>query len=384
MRARSDARGYVELRGPTWFLKRHVVAVDGETGELVRRRVRTKLGPKTELRTRAAARAAADRWLASTRPDVLMPGRQVLAVDYLEHFLATHVPPMRKTSQLKYRSVIRTHLEHELAHLKLGDIDTAATRELIVSLSTRREDPLARATIATIRAILLQVLRQAIRDGYGACKIDPRDVKLPAAGVEREPAYFDAAAIERILAAAELPWRALYALMAFAGLRIGEALGITWGQVELEARLLKVRQAATNGELAPLKTKTSRGDVPIVDELATILAAFRERTPDTGPADLLFRTRRGRPYAADDVRRRQLQPLLTTLGLPRVGCHAFRHGLPRRLSAAGVTPAMIQRIMRHSTLAMTERYLHTHNADTVRSLAAAGLMQRGGTNANQD
>ncbi len=373
------ARGTIQLRGPTWWLQRHVVSVDPATGELMRRRVRERLGPKTELRTMRAARTAADEYLALLEPELISPGRTMLAVRYFEEFLRLHVALMRPTSQLKYRTVIRQYLIPECQHLRLIDIDTAAMRAMIAKLSQR----LARATVASVRGILLQVLRQAKRDGFAARIIDPRDVRLPAHAIEHDRRNIRPDELDRIIEASEYPWKALWAVMGYAGLRVGEALGLTWSQVKREERLLVIRQAAVRGELAPLKTRTSRADVPLLPALDEILAEYRSCWIPND-AGLLFATRKGTPYSSDDVRRRQLQPLLNALCLPKAGCHAFRHGLPGRLAAAGVSPDVIRQIMRHGTLAMTEAYLHTSHKDTVRSLQAAGLMgaQTGGAAAN--
>jgi integrase len=368
MRGQRSARGSIELQGPTWWLRRTVLITDPATGEVQARRSCERLGSRTELRTRAAARSAADEYLALLVPERVSPGRVLLAVQYLEQFLAVHVPLMRPTSQRKYRSVIRTCLVPACAGQRLLDLDTAFLRQLIASHSAKR----ARMTVASIRGILLQVLRQARRDGYAARIIDPRDVRLPKTAAERERRNIRPDELDRILDASVYPWRALWAVMGYGGLRIGEALGLPWRHVDFERRILTIRQAAVAGTIAPLKTRTSRADVPILAPLEPILRQYRDLW-QSNPAGLLFATRRGKPFASDDVRRRQLQPLLAALGLPRAGCHAFRHGLPGRLAAAGVSPNVIRQVMRHANLAMTEAYLHTTAVDVLRSLDAAYL-----------
>lgn len=364
-RRRPDARGYIEQRGSTWFLRRRVAMPDPATGEISVRPLRIPLGQKSELRTRAQARVAADEYLAMLQPELLAPGRPLLAVQYLERFLAVHVPLMRPTSRLKYRTVIRTYLVPELAGDRLVDVDTACLRQVVASLSAR----LARSTVASVRGILLQILRQAKRDGFAARIIDPRDVRLPKTELERERRNIRTDELEQILAASEFPRRALWAVMGYAGLRIGEALGLTVADVDLQARLLHVRRAAIAGELAPLKTKTSRAAVPMIPQLENLLREYMSTGVYTGEvSQLLFSTRRGTPLAADYVRRHWLQPLLNSLCLPKAGCHAFRHGLPQRLAAAGVSPNVIRQVMRHANLAMTEAYLHTTAADVRRAL----------------
>lgn len=369
MPRRSNARGHVELRGPTWWLTRSALVTDRQTGEIRRRTFRERLGPKTEIRSRAAARARADQWLAQLAPEQLVPGPRILAVQYFEYYIKTHAALMRTSSLKKYRAVIRVQIAPAFAGLAIAEIDSAMIRELIARLTTRYR----RNTVQSIRGVLLQVLRQAARDGYGARRIDAREVRLPKANVvEPERPFFTTQQLDLILDSSDHPRRALWAVMGLAGLRVGEALGLCWSHVDFERQILKIRQSAMAGKISPVKTGASAADLPILAPLAAILADYR-RAWRPNAAGLLFATRRGTPLATDYVRRYWLQPLLASLGLPRAGCHAFRHGLPGRLSQAGVSTPVIQKIMRHATAAMTERYLHTRVEDIWHSLNAAGL-----------
>ena len=360
-------RGSVELIGSTWWLRQPELAVDRETGEVRRRRRRVRLGSALELRSRVAARTAADEWLARAARDVLVPGPAVRWIQYAEAFLANHAALYRPTSRRKYESIVRRFLNPAFARLKLEQVDTTALQRLIAELAPRY----ARATVASIRSVALQVLRQACRDGFGARRIDPLAVKLPKGStVAKEVRAIADDELADVLEASLWPWRALFAVMGLAGLRIGEALGLTWAHIDLERRVLRIRQAAVAGRLQPPKTRTSQADVPIIAPLHEILVAYRATWTPNG-AELLFATRRGNPYRADDVRRRVLRPLLARLSLKPAGCHAFRHGLPARLSAAGMSPDAVQRLMRHASLAMTQRYLHLRQAEFHAAIAQA-------------
>jgi integrase len=63
--------------------------------------------------------------------------------------------------------------------------------------------------------------------------------------------------------------------------------------------------------------------------------------------DLLFLNRHGRPFSANKIREKQLHPLLDALKIPRGGFHSMRHGASSLL-AAGATPAVVQKQLRHS------------------------------------
>ena len=389
MRARADARGHVELKGPTWWLRRTVEIVDPATGEVRVQRRRERIGPRTELRTRAAARAAADAWIEAQRPDVVMPGRQLLAIAWLEQFKRTHLRLMRPTSQAVYRGLLDKHLAPAAAGLRLRDLDSAWLKVL---LAAKVRAGLAHATVQNIRGAALHLLRCALRAGYGAVRIDPREVRLPRqVNARHDRRYITAAELDRILEASPWPWRAVWALMGYGGLRIGEALGLEWEHIDFERRFISIRQSAVRGRLGAPKTETSRADVPILPELDRQLRDYQvtligrelmvQRVarvlgdPATveRPTGLLFRTRKGTAYFADDVRRRVLQPLLRSLGLAHAGHHAFRHGVPRMLAERGISGAVIQQVMRHGTLAQTEQYLHVEASDLWAHLDKAGL-----------
>jgi integrase len=72
-----------------------------------------------------------------------------------------------------------------------------------------------------------------------------------------------------------------------------------------------------------------------------------------GKSELLFVNRHGRPFSANKLREKQLHPLLDALKIPRGGFHSMRHGAASSLLAAGATPAVVQRQLRHSDARIT-------------------------------
>lgn len=361
------ARGSLELVSGTWWLRVPQRTVDPATGVARYRRPRIKLGRDSDLRSRVAARRVADAWFARLDPEELTPGLDTLAVEYLERFLAVHVSLMRPTTQRRYRTTIRSHLAPAFAGRMLHEIRTAVLQEMVADLAQRLEP----ATVGHIRALALQVLRQARRDGFMVASFDPREIRQPKARTMKpERRAIGDGELKQILAASHMPWRLLWALMGFAGLRIGEALGLRWADVDHERGVLRVRQNAVEGYIQPPKTRTSQAAVPILVPLADLLREFHaEWRPN--PLDLLFASRRGTAISSDSIRRRRLAPLLASLGLQPAGCHAFRHGLPGRLFAAACTPDTVRRVMRHGSLTMTAAYSHGDEIELASNVARA-------------
>src|SRR5262249_24549091 len=150
-------------------------------------------------------------------------------------------------------------------------------RRLIDRLSRKK---LAPSSITSTVNIVSGMLRFGIK--VGALERNPvRDLDRddrPGARRLSEPRYLTVAEVRRLLAAMSESFRPVAATCAYAGLRISEALGLTWREVDFKASTLTVsRQLGGDGELVPLKTTTSAATLPLLPELATELRAHRRR-----------------------------------------------------------------------------------------------------------
>jgi integrase len=59
---------------------------------------------------------------------------------------------------------------------------------------------------------------------------------------------------------------------------VSEALGLTWGDVDLDAKTIMVsKQLSTSGERVPTKTTASRAPVPLLPALERELRTHRSR-----------------------------------------------------------------------------------------------------------
>jgi integrase len=209
-----------------------------------------------------------------------------------------------------------------------------------------------------------------------------RGAKQPR--VEVEPVVpFTFEELDRLRAAAP-PWfRVAFTLGAAAGLRQGEATGLTVDRLNMLGRELTVdRQLVTPaiGEPAfgPPKTSRSRRTIPLADVAVEELAAHlaEHGTGVTGlvlheDGQLISRQRFGRIWRA----------LRTRAELPAARFHDTRHTYASTLLSGGVSVAAAADYLGHSPAVLLGTYAHLMPADHERARA---VVQAAFTRAAED
>lgn len=156
---------------------------------------------------------------------------------------------------------------------------------------------------------------------------------------------------------AEIPddWRLLFELLAHTGLRISEAIGLTWADVEFGERpRLRVRRQLYRGTEKRLKSRSSRRDLPLSPGMA------RRLWPRQGKAmEPVFATAVGTPLSDHNIRHRVLAPAAKRAGVPWAGFHAFRHTCASLLFEGGKDIRQVSEWLGHADPAFTLRtYVH--------------------------
>ena len=104
----------------------------------------------------------------------------------------------------------------------------------------------------------------------------------------------------RLLDAMPERWRPFHELLAETGLRVSEALGLDWPDVEFGVRpRLRVRRQFYRGTLKRLKSRSGRRDLPLSQSLARKLWTARP-ADGVGP---VFATRNGTRLSDRNLRR---------------------------------------------------------------------------------
>jgi len=219
-------------------------------------------------------------------------------------------------------------------------------------------------SVQIIRGVLHTILEDAV--AKGVIFVNPlarvRRFEVP----ERELHYLDIPQLKQLC---EKAGGAFYAVLflteAFCGLRIGEATGLQWPDLDLERRRLWVRRQAIwrrRKDCAPgeprwkLVEPKSRAGIRVVEIPAgfiPLLIAHRASLDGPNPLDLVFPSQTGTPLYPENVRRRHFVPALRALGITGIRPHDFRRTFMALHVQAGTHAKLIQERMGHSSIALT-------------------------------
>lgn len=132
--------------------------------------------------------------------------------------------------------------------------------------------------------------------------------------------------LDRLIEAAESPWREIIATAAALGTRIGETVGLCWRHVDFEAGLISIEQQANaKTEIVRLKIQTAYRRIEAPDGLLSMMRAYKLASSYSAPDDLVFCTRTGKPHRHGNVLGRGLYPALKRAGLAQTSFHSLRH-----------------------------------------------------------
>jgi integrase len=160
----------------------------------------------------------------------------------------------------------------------------------------------------------------------------------------------------------EEPYRTLVFLVAVTGLRISEALGLRWGDLDYERQMIHLRRVWVGNDMIDhLKTDGSAAPVPLGDLLADALRGWNQNSPYTKSDDWVFpsfKLKGKTPLSASIMAADKIRPAALKVGIrlepgQRFGFHNFRHSLATFLVSRGKDVKTIQGLLRHAKVTTT-------------------------------
>ena len=245
-----------------------------------------------------------------------------------------------------YEEKLTRLLEYEqLASTKLDDIDEA----LIERYVQERRKKVSPATVNRQLATLRRLLRLA--NEWKVISSVPRIRLLP--GERHRDFVLTHKQEKRYLSATSQPLTDLALLILDTGLRVGEALSLEWTDVRLDPA-----KGAKFGYIQVREGKSgyARRAVSLTARASSML---RARAQSSG--SWVFSGRSQQPLLGTYLDRLH-QKVRESLKMPKeFVLHSLRHTMLTRLGEAGVDAFTIMRIAGHSTITVSQKYVHPSN-----------------------
>lgn len=333
-------------------------------------------------------------------------GRLTVAAFLTGWLAAKGAAGTRPKTMASYVSHADRFLIPRLGHLRLSALRASHIEALLIEIAAGnagRARPIGPATIRRVHATIRSALSSAKRQGLVSTNV-ASNVELPRVS-RPKPRPWEPAELGRFLDSAQTDrLGVLYEVIALTGLRRGEALALSWDDVDLDRARLTVRRQLVDvgGRVLVGSPKTASGEDRLIDldarTVGTLLAhrlrqdaeraawgaAWRDapEVPDyTGQPvalrNLVFCNEDGSPVRPE-VATRRFGQLTAAAGVRGVRLHDLRHGQASLMLAAGVPLAVVSKRLGHSSMAFTgDTYSHLlEGVGRQAAEAAAALIPR--------
>jgi integrase len=282
-------------------------------------------------------------------------GRETLDEWAREWFESYARPNLAGHTLAYYARAWDLHVLPRLGELELWRITPAVVAGFADEL---RRDGAGDPTIRKVLSLLQGVLSHAVI--LGKLQANPAAaIRKPAQRRKRAVKPLAPAAVERLRR--EMPAErdaTLVSVLAYAGLRPGEALALTWEHIG--ERTILVERSLALGELKETKTRSARS-VRLLAPLRSDLNALRMLLGRPGDADLVFPRPDGEPWRDTDWRNwrnRVFQPAARRAGLGQIRPYDLRHSFVSLLIAERRTIIEVARQAGHSPTMTLDTYGH--------------------------
>lgn len=217
------------------------------------------------------------------------------------------------------------------------------------------------------------------------CKLDvesivPREMRRKLSRFPKtEPTAYTQEELDRLLMVCDDYYRLLFTFLLNTGFRMQEAMHLTWGDISFVDAVVSVKRKPGVFEVKDYEERS----VPLVPSLASELLKWKEQRPNSR---FVFGTRTDRP---NNHWLEYLKVFATKAGLNCGGCkgcqketpecekyrlHKFRATYATRLLRNGVNVRTVQKLLGHSSLDSTLRYLQPAQGRAMQASVNAALL----------
>jgi integrase len=308
--------------------------------------------------------------LTSLDKGLPIDSKKITLTDWMARWMTEYVrPKCRQMTIERYDRAIQRHILPALGHIELGGLTPGHIQSLEAKLA---REGMAPAGVELIHNVLSGALKYAVR-----LEVVWRNViqaVTPPRVVRKEVEPPEITAVRRILDSAKAedhPLHPCLHLMAYTGIRRGEALGLRWRDLDLDAGTISVVQALARSVekgliFQPPKTNSGRRVIDLDDSTVAVLRAHQGQ-------QLLYRSQLEAVYQNQDLlfpdpTGGPLNPMALTRAFKRLAqrvgvkdgrLHNLRHFHASVMLQSGQSLVLVSKRLGHASVSTTaDIYAH--------------------------
>jgi integrase len=247
---------------------------------------------------------------------------------------------------LSYRAVLDNSILPALGSKEVQAITLADVEDLQEAM--RAERKLSSSTINRVVCVLSQILDYGLKHGAVTSNVCEQVEAEPAEDTDVRPLTPDE--IKRVIACARKHYQPLFTLLAYTGMRHGEAFALKWSDINFERREITINKSRVRAITDTPKTKAGRRIIEMLPPVIDALLPLRGNLND-----FVFTTESGAPHNRPIDR--PWHTALRNAGLDPRPAYVLRHSFATMLIQAGTDILTVSNFLGHADASITlKRY----------------------------
>lgn len=289
--------------------------------------------------------------------------------DFAREWLKEQEGLLKPKTHVGYTWAVEKHIVPRIGRLRLSEVTVDDVANLVAAMKQpSKENPkgLKAWTIRGVLTPLSRIFRTAERRGLVSSNpVRGLDKSERPKSDQRKMRILSSVEIKALLPKVPTRFRVLITLLVFTGLRISEALALTWDDIDLAGGFVHVREG---------KTTNAPRAIVLMPTVGKRLREHKLASDFSSDTDLVFPTSQGRPQSPSNVLKRGLGKGLTDSGVAHCTLHELRHTFASILIGQGLDVTFVADQLGHADPAITLRiYAKLFDPASRRDEARKGL-----------
>jgi len=276
--------------------------------------------------------------------------------EWIDHYMKTVAKPsLSETSYDLYVRLFKLHITPYFGEYRLIELTPNLIQEVFAK--NFQDNRLNRTTMNQVKNKLSITLKHAVKQGIlpnnpckGVILHKLREAKkIEALTVDSQKKLVDYCYQDQ--------YHYLFIFLLGTGLRIGEALGLTWDCVDLKNKSIKIQKIMVEVSGNPKfkgypKTENSVRELALSDKMLKILESQMQYKCDNNYLDLVFPSSNYNFRTTGNLRVR-FQKVCKNANIEHINLHGLRHTFATRMLEQGVVPKVVSEMLGHKSIVTT-------------------------------